>query len=157
MVAASAEGSRTKEEEAVLSGNQLRCSPRYLMMMPCSVVSVYVLIDPFSKRRAGIPASSVQPTLFSLQMSASGRQAQTSSHLGQSDRQPCLGDARSRAEVCAQLNLSPLSKGFCQALPSDVFGFAPLCVCRVTGVQTVPVKRRRARCRFLSHLPAARP
>lgn len=40
-------------------GNQLSCHPRYFMMMPCNVISVYILIDPFSKRSAGIAASSV--------------------------------------------------------------------------------------------------
>lgn len=39
--------------------NQLSCHPGYLMMMPCNVISVYILIDPFSKRSAGIAASSV--------------------------------------------------------------------------------------------------
>lgn len=107
MVAASVEGGRTEEEEAVLFGNRLRCHPRYFMMMPCNVISVYILIDPFSKRSGRIPASSVQPTLFSLLISASGRQARTSNCLCQSDRQPCLGDGASGAEVCAQLNFSP--------------------------------------------------
>lgn len=40
-------------------GNQLSCHPGYFMMMPCNVISVYILIDPFSKRSAGIAASSV--------------------------------------------------------------------------------------------------
>lgn len=40
-------------------GNQLSCQPRCFMMMPCNVISVYILIDPFSKRSAGIAASSV--------------------------------------------------------------------------------------------------
>lgn len=87
IVAASVKGNRTKEEEAVLSGNQLRCHPWYFMMMPCNVISVYILIHPFSKRSGRIRASSVPPTLFSLLMSASGRQAQTSNCLCQSDRQ----------------------------------------------------------------------
>lgn len=91
VVAAGVIGNRTEEEEAVLFGNRLRCHPWYFMMMPCNVISVYILLDPFSKRSGRIPASSVQPTLFSLLMSASGRQAQTSNCLCQSDRQLCLG------------------------------------------------------------------
>lgn len=40
-------------------GNQLSCQPWCFMMMPCNVISVYILIDPFSKRSAGTAASPV--------------------------------------------------------------------------------------------------
>lgn len=91
MVAASVKGTRTEEEEAVQFGNQLSCHPWYFMTMLCNVISVYILIDPRSKRSGSFPASSVQPTLFSLLMSTSGRQARTRSCSWQSNRQLCLG------------------------------------------------------------------
>lgn len=50
-----------------------RCHPQYFMMMPCDVISLYILTDPFSKRGGTIPASSIQPALFSPLTSAGGR------------------------------------------------------------------------------------
>lgn len=156
VVAASVEGSGTEEEEAVLFGNRLRCHPQYFMMMPCNVISVYVLIDPFSKRSGRIPASSVQPTLFSLLMSGGGRQAQTSNCLCQSDRRPCPGNGGSGAEVCAQLSFSPWVRLVARLCPQTSLRFALARMCHVTGVQTVPVEHRRARSCLLSCCPAAR-
>lgn len=156
MVAARVEGSGTAEEDVVLFGNRLRCHPWYFMMMPCNVTCIYILTDPFSKGSGRIPASSVQPTSFSLLMSASGRQAQASDCLCPSNRLPCLGNGGSGAEVCARLSFSPWVRVVAKLCPRPSSRFAPARTGHVTGAQTVPVKPRRARPCFLSHRPAAR-
>lgn len=62
---------RTEEEEEALCLGISSCHPCCFMLLPCTVVSVYVSVDPCSKCMGGIPASSVQQTLFSLLMSTS--------------------------------------------------------------------------------------